>query len=49
VVLNGTTVIDQAQLPGVPARGPIGLQHPGRPLTPEMPVEFANLLIRELP
>jgi hypothetical protein len=29
VVLNGKKVIDQARLPGVPARGPIGLQHHG--------------------
>ena len=49
VVLNGQTVIDQARLPGVPAKGPIGLQHPGKPLTPDMPVEFANFLLKELP
>jgi len=29
VVLNGQTVIDNAQLPGVPKQGPIGLQHHG--------------------
>ena len=29
VVLNGQTVIDDAQLPGVPPTGPIGLQHHG--------------------
>ena len=49
VVLNGTTVIDDARLPGVPAKGPIGLQHPGNPLTRDMPLEFKNLLIKELP
>jgi putative membrane-bound dehydrogenase-like protein len=49
VVLNDKTVIDQARLPGVPARGPIGLQHPGKPLTPDMPVDFANFLLKELP
>jgi hypothetical protein len=49
VVLNDKTVIDQARLPGVPAKGPIGLQHPGKPLTPDMPVEFANFLLKELP
>jgi hypothetical protein len=49
VVLNGKTVIDQAHLPGIPARGPIGLQHPGGPLTPNMPVDFANFFIKELP
>ncbi|MBG79530.1 MAG: hypothetical protein CMJ39_02325, partial [Phycisphaerae bacterium] len=41
VVLNGKTVIDQAQLPGVPNAGPIGLQSHGNE------VEFRNLLIRE--
>jgi len=49
VVLNEKTVIDQARLPGVPAKGPIGLQHPGKPLTPDLPVEFANFLLKELP
>lgn len=29
VVLNGTTVIEDARLPGVPESGPIGLQHHG--------------------
>lgn len=29
VVLNGKTVIDRAQLPGVPDEGPIALQHHG--------------------
>ena len=42
VELNGETVIESAQLPGVPARGPIALQHHGSP------IQFANLLIREL-
>jgi len=42
VVLNGKKVIDNAQLPDVPKRGPIALQHHGDP------VEFANLFIREL-
>lgn len=42
VELNGQTVIDNAQLPGVPERGPIALQHHGDP------VQFANLFIREL-
>ncbi|HEV3029699.1 MAG TPA: family 16 glycoside hydrolase, partial [Planctomycetota bacterium] len=49
VVLNDKTVIDHARLPGIPATGPIGLQHPGKPLTPDMPVEFANFLLKELP
>lgn len=42
VVLNGKTVIENAQLPGVAKRGPIALQHHGDP------VQFANLFIREL-
>jgi hypothetical protein len=42
VVLNGQTVIERAQLPGLPARGPIGLQHHGDPL------EFTNLFIKEM-
>lgn len=29
VVLNGKTVIEKAQLPGIPAEGPIALQHHG--------------------
>lgn len=42
VVLNEKTVIDNAQLPGVPSRGPIALQHHGDP------IQFANLYIKEL-
>ncbi len=42
VVLNGKTVIDDTQMPGLPARGPIGLQHHGDP------VQFTNLFIKEL-
>ena len=42
VILNGQTVIDHVQLPGIPARGPIGLQHHGDP------VQFTNLFIKEL-
>jgi hypothetical protein len=41
-VLNGETVIDNARLPGIPAKGPIGLQHHGDP------VEFRTLFIKEL-
>jgi len=41
VVLNGETVIENAQLPGLAARGPIALQHHGDA------IEFANLYIRE--
>jgi hypothetical protein len=42
VQLNGERVIENAQLPGVPARGPIALQHHGDA------IEFANLYIKEL-
>lgn len=42
VVLNGETVVNHAQLPGVPARGRIALQHHGDP------IQFASILIREL-
>lgn len=42
VVLNGQTVIENAQLPGVPARGPIALQHHGDT------IQFANIFIKEL-
>jgi len=42
VVLNGKVVIENAQLPGVPARGPIALQHHGDP------IQFANIYVREL-
>ncbi len=55
VVLNGTKVIDNAQLPGVPAKGPIALQHHGG-FDPEKEtwnaassvVQFRNIYIREL-
>lgn len=43
VVLNGEVVISNARLPGVPKSGPIALQHHGNP------IEFRNILIRELP
>ncbi|HZM00463.1 MAG TPA: DUF1080 domain-containing protein [Planctomycetota bacterium] len=42
VVLNGQTVIEDAELPGLPARGPLALQHHGAP------IQFANLYLREL-
>ncbi len=42
VSLNGRVVIDNAQLPGVPAKGAIGLQHHGAA------INFANLWIKEL-
>jgi hypothetical protein len=42
VALNDQTVIENARLPGLPPRGPIGLQHHGDP------IEFANLYVKEL-
>jgi hypothetical protein len=42
VALNDVTVIESAQLPDIPARGPIGLQHHGDP------IQFANIYIKEL-
>jgi hypothetical protein len=42
VILNGQTVIENARLPGVPARGPIALQHHGDP------IQFGNIYIEEL-
>lgn len=42
VVLNGETVIDQAKLPGVPARGRLALQDH------HDPVEFRNLFLKVL-
>jgi hypothetical protein len=53
VVLNGVKVIDDAQLPGVPARGRIALQHHGQKKDgvwtgPPALVQFRNIAIREL-
>jgi hypothetical protein len=42
VVLNGETVLRNAKLPGVPARGRLALQHHGDP------IQFANIYIKEL-
>ena len=41
-MLNGQTVLENAQLPGVDAEGPIALQNHGAPL------QFGNIFIREL-
>ncbi len=43
VELNGVRVIDHARLPGVPAEGPIALQHHGNP------IEFRDIAICRLP
>jgi hypothetical protein len=42
VALNGRVVIDNAELPEVPAKGAIGLQHHGSA------IDFANFWIKEL-
>lgn len=54
VVLNGLTVITDAELPGIPARGPIALQHHGARrdgawTSPPSLVQFRNISIVELP
>jgi Domain of Unknown Function (DUF1080) len=53
VVLNGEEVIGNAQLPGIPARGPIALQHHGGKkggvwVSPPSLVQFRNISIREM-
>ncbi len=53
VVLNGVTVIENAQLPGVPAKGKIALQHHGQKkdgvwVGPPSLVQFRNIFIKEL-
>jgi hypothetical protein len=54
VVLNNKMVLENAQLPEVPERGPIGLQHHGGPrkdgtLSPASSLmQFRNVWIREL-
>ena len=53
VVLNGQTVINAAELPDLPATGPVGLQHHGAKkggvwTSPPALVQFRNILIEEL-
>jgi hypothetical protein len=55
VVLNGVKVISDARLPGVPAEGPIALQHhgdfnaaTGKWEAPPSLVQFRNIRIKEL-
>lgn len=53
VVLNGETVIENAQLPGIPERGPLALQHHGGKrdgewVSPPSLVQFRNLSIKKL-
>ncbi len=54
VVLNGTTVIEKAELPSIPAKGAIALQHHGgfkngKYLGPPSLVQFRNIQIKPLP
>ncbi len=54
VVLNGQTVINAAELPELPANGPVGLQHHGSKkggvwTSPPALVQFRNISIAELP
>lgn len=53
VVLNGTTVLDRAELPGLPPRGRIALQHHGASrdgqwTSPPSLVQFRNIYVKEL-
>jgi hypothetical protein len=53
VRLNGETVIENAQLPGIPPRGRIGLQHHGAKrdgawVSPPSLVQFRNIYLKEL-
>jgi hypothetical protein len=53
VVLNGEKVIDNAELPGIPPRGPIALQHhgskrDGKWTGPPSLVQFKNIYLKEL-
>jgi hypothetical protein len=54
VVLNGEEVISGAPLPGIPATGPIALQHHGSKkggtwVSPPALVQFRNISIKEVP
>jgi hypothetical protein len=53
VELNGITVIENALLPAIPEKGPIGLQHHGNKkdgdwVSPPSLVQFRRILIKEL-
>lgn len=53
VVLNGQLVLQEAPLPGIPPRGPIGLQHHGAMrdgewISPPSLVQFRRIYIKEL-
>jgi hypothetical protein len=53
VVLNGKTVLPEGQMPGVPAKGPLGLQHhggqrDGRWVGPPSLLQYKNVFVKEL-
>ena len=53
VDLNGKRVLDNAELPGVPEKGKIALQHHGDKrngewVSPPALVQFRNIYIKEL-
>lgn len=53
VELNGILVIENAQMPGIPEKGPIGLQHHGSKkdgqwVSPPSLVQFRNIYIKEI-
>jgi Domain of Unknown Function (DUF1080) len=53
VVLNGKLVIDNAQLPGIAAKGPVGFQHHGYKdkgewASPPSLVQFKNVFVKKL-
>jgi hypothetical protein len=53
VILNGKSVIESARLPGMPAKGPVGLQHhgefkDGKWVGPPALVQFRNIYVKEL-
>ena len=52
-MLNGKTVLEDAELPGLPPRGRIALQHHGASkdgvwTSPPSLVQFRNIYIKEL-
>ncbi len=53
VLLNGKKVLDGTRMPGIPAEGPIGLQHHGSKVDgkwagPPSLVQFKNIYLKEL-
>ena len=53
VELNGIVVIENAELPGLPEKGPVGLQHHGSKrngewVSPPSLVQFRNIYVKEI-